>query len=149
MVCSRIVFVYVPSLYVYWIQYTLMPFAIIISMIFSKLLAPETPCTFWFVMVHMYGQLLPGLVVIHAPYPVEREAWWCWRIPSASGNRMSLFPKCIARPGCWLESSMVVSAICLEGLTCLCIYPRRWLKRCRLRLSLVIRVSVLNLTVVR
>ena len=73
MIFSRIVVVYVLSFCVSWRQHQFLPFAIIMPTIFSNLSVPDRPCTFWFRMVHAYGQVSPELVVVHTPCPGEHE----------------------------------------------------------------------------
>ena len=74
MICSLMVVVYVLSFHVSCSQYPLMTFVIIISEIFLRLSSPEIPCTFLFMAVRVYGQLFPGLVVVHVPCPGENES---------------------------------------------------------------------------
>ena len=75
MVCSRIVVFCIPSFHASWMQYPLINFSIFILMVFSNLSSPWRPCTFWFSMVHVYGQVSPGLVVVHAPCPVDCKSY--------------------------------------------------------------------------
>ena len=46
---------------------------IIMSKKFSVLSSPERLFTLWLSIVHVYGQLLLGIVVVYAPCPVEHE----------------------------------------------------------------------------
>ena len=73
MLCSLMVIVYIPIFHVSCKQYPLMPFVIIISTIFSSLSSPEIPCTLWSIIVHVYGQVSPGLVVVHGTCLGERK----------------------------------------------------------------------------
>ena len=75
MMCSWMVVLYVPSFHVSWRQYTFIPFAIIMSTIFSSLTLHEIPCTFWFSMVHVYNQIFIGIVVLHATCSGEHELY--------------------------------------------------------------------------
>ena len=74
MIWYLMVVVYVSSLHVPCRKYLLMPFVIIIYKFFSSFSSPEKPFMFWFMILHVYGQVYPVLVAVHAPCPGERES---------------------------------------------------------------------------